>query len=265
MQNKNTFGFKTLFKSLLSALNIKKGILPTLRDLIIRPHIVTNHYIESNKNIYISPAKLFIVAVSLVALANIFSNEEIDKDPLSLIELTEKNETIKPITPVFKVMNKSPFSYLFFLIIPFTIITRTLSYKSKKTFAMHLVYHMYTTFFIAVLFTLSDIIIGGFLDEISETHEDWFGFTSLGIIISYYVFSLQRFIKNSFLIAIFKVITMLISTLFIYLIINEKIDPNMRFKRFDYEKFFMDIGIWILIPILIFIIRKIFIYIKRKN
>ena len=156
----STFGLKTLIKSLLRAFNLKKGIIPTLKDLLVRPHVVSNHYIEGKRERYISPAQLFIVAVSLVALVNIFSDEqEIDNDPLGLIELTEKNQVLIPIVPIINIMNKSPFSYLFFLIIPFAIVTRLLSYKSEITFAMHIVNHMYNVFFIAILFILIDISI----------------------------------------------------------------------------------------------------------
>ena len=93
-------------------------------------------------------------------MVNIFSDEqEIDNDPLGLIELTEKNQVLIPIVPIINIMNKSPFSYLFFLIIPFAIVTRLLSYKSEITFAMHIVNHMYNVFFIAILFILIDISI----------------------------------------------------------------------------------------------------------
>ena len=261
----NIFSLKTLIKSLLRAFNLKKGIIPTLKDLLVRPHIVSNHYIEGKRERYISPAQLFIVAVSLVALVNMFSNEqEIDNDPLGLIELTEMNQALIPMVPILKIMNKSPFSYLFLLIIPFAIVTRLLSYKSEITFAMHIVNHMYNLFFIAILFILIDISIGGFLDEQTGYIADMIGFSFLFLSISYFTFSLKKFLKNSLLLSLFKVIIMLLSCAILYLTIQVQITPNVRFKNFDFIKLFKDVGVFILIPVLLVLIRKIIIFIKHK-
>ena len=261
----NTFGLKTLIKSLLRAFNLKKGIIPTLKDLLVRPHIVSNHYIEGKRERYISPTQLFIVAVSLVALVNIFSNEqEIDNDPLGLIELTETNQALIPMVPILKIMNKSPFSYLFLLIIPFSIVTRLLSYKSEITFAMHIVNHMYNVFFIAILLILIDIPLDNFLNEQTGYIEDMIMLSILFLSISYFTFSLNKFLKNSLLLSLFKVIIMIFSCLILYLTLQVQIDPNMRFKSFDFIKFFKDVGVFILIPILLVLIRKIIIFIKHK-
>ena len=261
----NTFSLKTLIKSLLRSFNLKKGIIPTFKDLLVRPHIVSNHYIEGKRERYISPAQLFIVAVSLVASLNIFSNEqEIDNDPLGLIELTEMNQALIPMVPILKIMNKSPFSYLFLLIIPFAIVTRLLSYKSEITFAMHIVNHMYNLFFIAILFILIDISIGGFLDEQTGYIADMIGFSFLFLSISYFTFSLKKFLKNSLLLSLFKVIIMLLSCTILYLTIQVQITPNVRFKNFDFIKLFKDVGVFILIPILLVLIQKIIIFIKHK-
>jgi hypothetical protein len=261
----NTFGLRTLIKSLLRAFNLNRGIIPTLKDLLVRPHIVSNHYIEGKRERYISPAQLFIVAVSLVALVNIFSNEqEIDNDPLELIELTENKQILRPIVPIINIMNKSPFSYLFFLIIPFAIVTRLLSYKSEITFAMHIVNHMYNVFFIAILSILIDNSIGNFLNEHTGYIVNMIMFSIVFLSICYYTFSLKKFLKNSFLLSFLKVIIMLLSCAIIYFTIVVQITPDISFKNFDFIKIFKDVGVFIFIPILLVLIQKIIIFIKHK-
>jgi len=266
LDNNNTFNLKTLIKSLLRAFNLNRGIIPTLKDLLVRPHVVSNHYIEGKRERYISPAQLFIVAVSLVALVNIFGNEqEIEKDPLQLIELTENNQALMPMVPIIKIMNKSPYSYLFFLIIPFAIVTRLLSYKSEITFAMHIVNHMYNVFFLAILLILIDISIGNFLDEqTSYISNIIIAFSLLFLFISYFTFSLKKFLKNSLPLSLLKVIIMLLFCAILYSIILDQINPDMRSKNFDFIKFFKDVGVFIFIPIILMLIRKIIIFIKHK-
>ena len=265
MEDTRKFNIVTLIKSLLRAFNLQKGIIPTLKDLLIIPHVVSNHYIKGNREKYISPAQLFIVAVSLVAFINIFSNEQdIDKDPLGVIELIQENQKLKPVEPIFRVMNKSPFSYCFFLIIPFAMITRILSYKSKRTFAMHLVSHMYTVFFIVICFTLIDLTIGGFLDDKMDIFEDIIGFSILFITFSYYTFSLKKFLENSFPLSLFKIMIMLFSCIMIFFIIRAEITTDLVGKRFNFIKFFKEIGLLLLIPILLMLIQKSITYIKKR-
>ena len=46
-KGKNPFGFKTISNEFLSAFNVQRGMFPTVRDLLIRPDVVINHYLIS--------------------------------------------------------------------------------------------------------------------------------------------------------------------------------------------------------------------------
>ena len=43
MEDTRKFNVVTLIKSLLRAFNLQKGIIPTLKDLLTIPHVVSNH------------------------------------------------------------------------------------------------------------------------------------------------------------------------------------------------------------------------------
>ena len=67
-QNTNQFGFKTILKGFLSAFNMERGLIPTLRDLLLRPSKVVNYYIEGNKEKYFSPGRFFVTAFAIYAI-----------------------------------------------------------------------------------------------------------------------------------------------------------------------------------------------------
>lgn len=64
-KNKKEFGFRTIFKAFLNAFNIKRGFIPTLRDLVLRPEKVINYYIDGDREKYFSPAKFFLIMSAL--------------------------------------------------------------------------------------------------------------------------------------------------------------------------------------------------------
>ena len=67
-QNTNQFGFRTILKGFLSAFNMERGLMPTLRDLLLRPGKVVSYYIEENKGKYFSPGRFFVTAFAAYAI-----------------------------------------------------------------------------------------------------------------------------------------------------------------------------------------------------
>ena len=59
-EDKNQFGFKTIINEFLNAFNFERGIFPTIRDLLIRPNMVVNHYIEGKQLLEIYKEKYFL-------------------------------------------------------------------------------------------------------------------------------------------------------------------------------------------------------------
>ena len=129
---------------------------------------------------------------------------------------------------------------------------------------MHLVSHMYTVFFIVIFFTLIDLTIGGFLDDKMDIFEDIIGFSILFITFSYYTFSLKKFLENSFPLSLFKIMIMLFSCIMIFFIIRAEITTDLVGKRCNFIKFFKEIGLFLLIPILLMLIQKSITYIKKR-
>jgi hypothetical protein len=60
------FGFRTIIKSFFNAFNIERGIVPTVRDLLLRPEKVINSYINGDREKYFSPARFLVTMVALL-------------------------------------------------------------------------------------------------------------------------------------------------------------------------------------------------------
>ena len=85
-QEKN-FSLKTILKGFLNNLNIQRGFIRTLLDLITRPNHVFKYYIENNRGKYFSPARYFITIISLFGIIKILFPTYLDSEFISLSNL----------------------------------------------------------------------------------------------------------------------------------------------------------------------------------
>ena len=81
MKEKKQFEFKTILTGFLDAFNIEKGLIPTLRDLLINPSMVLSYYFEGKRGKYFTPGRFF---VTIFAVLSLFAFFEKDLDPLSI-------------------------------------------------------------------------------------------------------------------------------------------------------------------------------------
>ena len=73
------FNFGTILKGFLAAFNVQRGIIATLRDLLISPVLVMNEYIEGKidkygYNKYFSPGRFFVTVLAILSVFAFFSN-----------------------------------------------------------------------------------------------------------------------------------------------------------------------------------------------
>ena len=72
------FNFGTILIGFIAAFNIHRGIIPTLRDLLISPVLVMNEYIEGKidkygYNKYFSPGRFFVTVLAILSVFAFFA------------------------------------------------------------------------------------------------------------------------------------------------------------------------------------------------
>lgn len=174
-KEKNQFNFTTIFKGFLTAFNINRGLIPTLRDLLINPAIVINYYIDGKidkygYNKYFSPGRFFVTILAILSVfaffavdisdfthevlekgveAKMAANEDLrDLSKEEDIIINSTNETSIKIAMFFF---KNPMFSFLLLILPAALSTRLL-FKSANyhNLAKHLVVNIYCFCFIAL-------------------------------------------------------------------------------------------------------------------
>lgn len=174
MKEKKQFGFRTILSGFLDAFNIEKGLIPTLKDLLINPSIVLSYYFEGKTEKYFTPSRFF---VTVFAVLSLFAFFEQAPDQLAIskfyteffgeeyLYLSEVNfyENI-----LFFFLENKMFLWLLFIIIPNTIIARLIFRKKDYTLAMHLVIQIYSMCFLSILLLLASKLYWAFFgDEIN--------------------------------------------------------------------------------------------------
>jgi hypothetical protein len=146
-QNTNQFGFKTILKGFLNAFNMERGLIPTLRDLLLRPSKVVNYYIEGNKEKYFSPGRFFVTAFAIYAIFILLFPSMMPETVLD----TDSEKAKK----IFKFLENNPMIlYASFLIPINAIISRLAFYKHKLNLAKHFVIHIYCMSFLLIFTSL---------------------------------------------------------------------------------------------------------------
>jgi len=168
----NQFNFTTIFKGFLTAFNINKGLIPTLRDLLINPVVVINYYIAGKidkygYNKYFSPGRFFVTVLAILSVfaffavdvsdilnevyekgveAKMTSNGDLSKE--KSIAADSANKTI--IKGAMFFFNNPMFTFLL-LILPSALSTR-LVFRSVNynNLAKHFVVNIYCFCFIAL-------------------------------------------------------------------------------------------------------------------
>ena len=168
-QNTNQFGFKTILKGFLSAFNMERGLMPTLRDLLLRPGKVVNYYIEGNKGKYFSPGRFFVTAFAIYAIFILLFP--------SMMPETVVDTDSEKAKKIFKFLENNPMIVYALLIIPLNaIISRLSFYTYGLNLAKHFVIHIYCMCFLVIFGSLIMLPIDlWFYDEIPKLIVDEVG------------------------------------------------------------------------------------------
>jgi len=161
------FNFTTIFKGFLTAFNINRGLIPTLRDLLINPSIVIKYYIAGKidkygYNKYFSPGRFFVTVIAILSVFAFFAADTDISDSM-IRELSLRGETDdelkvsiteKVISIMMFFFNNPMFGFLL-LIIPSALSTRLVFKSNNYNLAKHFVVNIYCFCFIA-------LVLGGF-------------------------------------------------------------------------------------------------------
>ena len=150
-QNTNQFGFRTILRGFLNAFNLEKGIIPTLRDLLLRPGKVISYYIEGKEK-YFSPGRFFVTAFALYAIF-IFLSPSI-MPAMESLDDDGYPTNLKQLDKTFEWLEGNPMIYYGLFLIPSAIITRLSFYKHKLNLAKHFVIHIYCMCFLVIIWGL---------------------------------------------------------------------------------------------------------------
>ena len=79
----NKVSFRAIIDEFLSAFNFERGMYPTVIDLLIRPNVIINHYIEGKKLLkiykekYFLPGRFFVSVFFIVGIFSFFFGDNI--------------------------------------------------------------------------------------------------------------------------------------------------------------------------------------------
>ena len=145
-EENNQFNFATIFKGFLTAFNINRGLIPTIRDLLINPSIVIKYYIEGKidkygYNKYFSPGRFFVTVIAILSVFTFFAADTDISDSM-IRELSLRGETDgyggdelyvsiteKAISIMMFFVNNPMFGFLL-LIVPSIVASTFLNLKS---------------------------------------------------------------------------------------------------------------------------------------
>ena len=212
MTSKEThnFNLKTISDGFLNNLNIQKGFIRTLIDLIIRPNNVFKDYITGGKEKYFSPARYFITIISLYGIIETIFPTSLESNIIPISEVQYLPEHIKA---VIQFLNNTPLLYLFLFIIPYTIMSRVIFFNKNKNIAMYIVVNIYITCSAVMVISLIGIPLNILANEIVE-HSVFFAFI-LAYLILYYIYCYTKFLALNPIYGFFKISSSLLLIMFL--------------------------------------------------
>ena len=143
-QNTNQFGFRTILKGFLNAFNMERGLMPTLRDLLLRPGKVVNYYIEGNKGKYFSPGRFFVTAFAIYAIFLLLFP--------SMMPETVMDTDSEKAKKISEFLENNPMILYALIFIPINaIISRLSFYTYGLNLAKHFVIHIYCMCFLLII------------------------------------------------------------------------------------------------------------------
>lgn len=228
---KERITLKQLFSNLLVALGWDSYFFVTFRDLIIKPQIVFEKYLNGTRKKYANPLSFFAIGVSLSVLVfNFYSDElikistntslkqyEIMSNSFSIDENEQNSnietEKIKSIMKKYTEFSFNFYFYLSFLLLPLYAFIAFLTFGKPNNYAEHLVINAYIH---GLLFYFSLLLF--ILTLILRTN-----IFSIGVIllfIAYNAYAYKKYRNYTFGKLLLRVIKFLVIFLLLFFIIS---------------------------------------------
>ena len=203
--SKQKFGFKTILNEFLSAFNVERGFIPTVKDLIMRPEAVVHHYIEGKqllkiyKEKYFLPGRFFVAVFAVIALFSLVIGDSMITPTLD--SSSGHLDYSKTPNPFLDLVEKYSMFVVFLCgILPGTISTKILFFKRQEySLAMHFIINVYLQCIVLLFTPIYFLFI--------NTHEQYLIISMMAYII-YYMYAIKRIFKTSWIKAIVKSITL---------------------------------------------------------
>jgi len=263
MNPKQAYSFTiiTILKEFQSNLNLEKGFLKTIIDLIIRPNNVITSYIENKRDLYFSPARLLITIISLIAIYSSIFGIDITGIPIDDFKYYGKTTSF-----FLQFLYETPILYSFLAIIPLSITYRLVFWKANRNLAMHIVANIYLI--ITLVFSMliaGEIIEFLFQKVISEVSEDVQGPIVVFLILFYYFRSYMKFLDRMSIFSFLKLFIILISFLLFSVLFSSGMMAKPGIWRMKWKVVYYVLGTPIALYIITLIMKKTIKFIKNRR
>lgn len=161
------FGFKSVMENALGAFSLQRGILPTMRDLLLRPNQVVDAYFRGEKR-YLGPGRWLSFCLTVMGLCSWLGGkwviqsawkeedfERLVKDTGSraFVEQWEANQIA-----ITEALLGNPSLLLAACFLPFVFSFKWMFRKSGRNWAQHFMIQMYYLGLVLVLTSLPNLI-----------------------------------------------------------------------------------------------------------
>lgn len=192
------------------------GILRLIKELCIKPGVVSREYINGKRKKYFSPIKYLIIVVSISAIMVVnFEGYGIDYEP-AFSEGSKIDDLVEQ-----KYINHKYYKYLLFLSIPLAaLVTRIVFRRSGNNYAEDLVLNTYVLSQVVLFHT---IIVTPLL-IFSSSLDDWIILIYLNLSALYIIFAYMQFYKGKW----WKVLLQSIAALVLFTLLHNLISHYLN-------------------------------------
>jgi len=153
-----------LSDALSNLFNLERGLVFTLRELIVRPGEVTNAFVSGDRYRYMNPFRLLITVVALVVLASSW----VDLDMADMM-VTQNGARSEEMTQLMREAFRKYLNVILLLNIPFMTVGSILIFRRQRwNFAEHLALNSYAYSVVALLTTVVSLIAAPFPTDVEK-------------------------------------------------------------------------------------------------
>ena len=164
------FGFKSVMENALGAFSLQRGILPTMRDLLLRPNQVVDAYFRGEKR-YLGPGRWLSFCLTVMGLCSwlggkwavqgVWKEEDFER----LVKDTGSREMVEQLEAnqiaITEALLGNPSLLLAAFFLPFVFSFKWMFRKSGRNWAQHFMIQMYCLGLVLVLTSLPNLFWAG--------------------------------------------------------------------------------------------------------